>query len=397
MELIEGAVKEYDWGSLTAIPDLLGRPPTGEPWAELWFGAHPASPSTVGSRAEPLDRLIAADPVAALGAEVAARYGRLPFLFKVLAAAEPLSLQAHPSASNAEAGFEREEALGIPLDDPQRMFRDRSAKPELVCALSAFEALCGFREPRRTAALLDTLDTPGLDPLRHRVEGTLDGLIGAAPPASQMRDLLGWLLGLDRSAAAALAGSVTEACASSLADDGWSGARAAVAGLGARHPGDAAVVAALLLNHVVLAPGEALFLDPGCLHAYLGGTAVELMADSDNVVRAGLTSKHVDPATLLEIVDGAPGPALVQHPEPVAGGVTTYVTPAAEFCLRRLDVDGSLAVPAGPAVLLCTGGCVDANGLTLDRGAAAWSGAGEPELALAGHGTVFCATVGNQG
>ena len=386
MELIEGAVRNYDWGSLTAIPDLLGRPATGEPWAEVWFGAHPAGPAAVGARAEPLDRLIAADPVTALGPALASRYGRLPFLLKILAAAEPLSLQAHPSARQAQAGFEREEAMGIPLDAPQRIFRDRSPKPELICALSGFEALCGFREPQRTAALLDTLETPGLDPLRHRL---------GAPSGSRMRGLLGWLLSLDRPAAAALAESATEACAGSRGDDEWAGLRSAVVALGTRHPGDAAVAVALLLNHVVLAPGEALFLDSGCIHAYLGGTAVELMADSDNVVRGGLTSKHVDAATLVEVVVDDASQAPVHRPEPV-GGIAAYRTPAAEFCLLRADVDGSAELAAGPAVLLCTHGCVEANGVTLDRGAAAWSHALEPRIEIEGRGTVFCATVGDQ-
>ena len=387
MELIEGAVRNYEWGSLTAIPDLLGLPRTGQPWAELWFGAHPASPATVGARGEPLDRVIAADPVAALGPAVAARYGRLPFLLKVLAAATPLSLQAHPSAADAEAGFEREEAMGVPRDAPQRMFRDRSPKPELICALSAFEAFCGFRDPQRTAVLLDTLDSRGLDPLRHRV---------GARSGSEMHDLLEWLLTLDRPAAAALAESAAEACAASCLDDEWSAVRSAVAELGARHPGDAAVVVALLLNHVVLSPGEGLFLDSGCLHAYLGGTAVEVMADSDNVVRGGLTSKHVDAAALVEIVDTAVFFPALQRPEPVEG-VVTYGPPVAEFCLRRVDVDGPSTLEAGPAVLLCVEGCVEANGVTLDRGTAAWSGAVEPQVTLERRGTVFCATVGNQG
>ena len=386
MELIEGVVRDYDWGSPTAIPELLGRPATGEPWAELWLGAHPAAPAEVGARAEPLDRLIAADPVAALGSEVAARYGRLPFLLKVLAAASPLSLQAHPSARDAVAGFEREEAMGIPRDGPQRMFRDRSPKPELICALSDFEALCGFRDPQRTAALLDTLDAPGLDPLRRRIDGL---------PGPQMRDVLAWLLNLEQPAAAALAAAAADACAASRDHDEWSGLRAAVAELGTLHPEDGAVVVALLLNHVVLAPGEALFLDSGCLHAYLGGTAVELMADSDNVLRGGLTSKHVDAAALVEIVDGTAAPAQVQRPEPV-DGVTTYRTPVPEFSLVRVDVDGTSSVAAGPSVLLCTRGCVEAKGLTLDRGAAAWLAAGEPRVVLQGRGTVFCATVGNQ-
>ena len=389
MELIEGVVRRYDWGSRTAIPDLLGRPGDGEPWAELWLGAAPAAPARVGARAEPLDRLIAADPVAALGPAAASRYGRLPFLLKVLAAAAPLSLQAHPSAEHAEAGFAREEALGIPRDGPQRMFRDRSAKPEMVCALSRFEALCGFRDPRRTAALLESLDTPDLDPLRHR----LDGL-----PGSDMRELLRWLLTTEPAACAAMADAAVDACLSaSDHEDEWRGARSAVAELGARHPGDAAVVAALLLNHVVLAPGEALFLDPGCLHAYLGGTAVELMADSDNVVRGGLTSKHVDIVALVEIIDGTAAEEPVQRPQPV-DGIVVYRTPVAEFSLRRVDVGG--ASPAmgppveGPSVLLCTDGCVEAGGLTLDRGGAAWVAAAAPPVVLEGRGTVFCAGLG---
>ncbi len=388
MELIQGVVRHYDWGSRTAIPDLLGRPGDGQPWAELWLGAHPAAPAKVGARAEPLDRLIAADPVATLGPAVASRYGRLPFLLKVLAAAAPLSLQAHPSVEQAEAGFAREEAVGVPRDGPQRMFKDRSAKPELICALSRFEALCGFRDPQRTAALLETLDAPALDPLRRR----LDGL-----PGSQMREVLAWLLTLEPAAAAAMAEATVGACTSASVDaDEWSGVRSAIPELGVHHPGDVAVAAALLLNHVVLAPGEALFLGAGCLHAYLGGTAVELMADSDNVVRAGLTSKHVDPGALLEIVDGAASDVPVQRPQPV-DGVVTYRTPVAEFSLRRLEVAGSLTVAAGPAVLLCINGCVEANGATLDRGTAAWSEAGEPEMALVGRGTVFCATVGTRG
>ena len=386
MELIEGVVRGYDWGSLTAIPDLLGRRTTGEPWAELWLGAHPAAPATVGARAEPLDRLIAADPAAALGPYAAARFGRLPFLLKVLAAAAPLSLQAHPSRAQAEAGFEREEQMGIPPDGPQRMFRDRSHKPELICALSSFEALCGFRDPERTAELLDTLDAPALDPLRLRLSRC---------SRSEMRDLLRWLLTLDGPAAAALAGSAAEACATAAGEDEWSGVRSAVAELAARHRGDGALALALVLNHVVLAPGEALFLDSGCLHAYLGGTAVELMAESDNVVRGGLTSKHVDVAALVEIVDGTAAEAPVQRPEPV-DGVVTYHAPVPEFSLRRVEVDGSSTVAAGPSLLLCTDGRVDANGLTLDSGAAAWVGAGEPRVVLDGRGTVFCAGVGGE-
>lgn len=387
MELIEGAVRNYDWGSLTAIPDLLGRPATGEPWAELWFGAHPSAPAAVGARAEPLDRLIAADPVAALGPAVASRYGRLPFLLKVLAAAAPLSLQAHPSAEQAEAGFEREEAMGVPPDAPQRMFRDRSGKPEMVCALTRFEALCGFRDPARTAALLDTIGTPALDPVRRRM---------GDHSASGRRDLLRWLLTLDESDAAAMVEPVTEACRTRDVTDGWTGVTAAVARLGARFGGDGGVIVALLLNHVVLEPGDALFLGAGRLHAYLGGMALEVMAESDNVVRGGLTSKHVDLDALLDVVDTASADVEVQRPAPT-GGVAAYRAPAAEFSLTRIDVDGSVPAGLGPAVLVCTAGEADGGGVTLDRGAAAWVGASEAPVVLTGRATVFRVGVGRDG
>ena len=385
MELIEGVVRHYDWGSRTAIPDLLGRPGDGEPWAELWLGAAPAAPARVGARAEPLDRLIAADPVAALGPAAASRYGRLPFLLKVLAAAAPLSLQAHPSAEHAEAGFAREEALGIPRDGPQRMFKDRSHKPEMVCALSTFEAFSGFRRPASTAALLATIDTAALDQVRRRL--TRDWRQGR-------RDLLRRLLTRGPFETAGMVEEVRRACLAAPAADEWSGVRAAVADLAARHPGDGGVVVALLLNHVVLQPGEALFLPAGTLHAYIRGTALEVMAESDNVVRGGLTTKHVDVGALLEVVDLSAGEARVQRPG-VVDGVAEYAAPADEFSLRRIEVDGAAAAGPGPAVLLCTEGCAEAGGVVLERGAAAWVAAGDTPPVLHGRATVYRVGVGD--
>ena len=384
MRLIEGAVRRYDWGSRTAIPDLVGAPATGEPWAELWLGAHPVAPAVAGPEAEPLDRLIAADPVAALGRGVAARFGRLPFLAKVLAAAAPLSLQAHPSTVQARAGFDREEASGVPLDAPERMFRDRSHKPEMVCALSRFEAFSGFRDPARTAALLETVDTAALDAVRRR--------LGRGSPEAR-RGLMRWLLTLDPSDAARLVEQVAQGCLAA-ADDEWSGTRAAVADLAARHRRDGAVVVALLLNHVVLEPGEALFVAAGNLHAYLGGMALEVMAESDNVVRGGLTAKHVDVGALLDVMDSSAGEAQTQRPE-VVDGVAEYSAPADEFSLRRIEVDGAASAGSGPAVLLCTEGCAEAGPVVLDRGAAAWIAAADPPPELRGRATVYRVGVGD--
>ena len=382
MEQLEGAIRKYDWGSTSSIPSLLGCAEDGKPWAELWLGAHPSAPSVVGESRTPLDELIAADPAAQLGTAVTDRFGSLPFLFKVLAAAAPLSLQAHPSVPQAEAGYAREDAAGIPIDAPNRSFRDRFHKPELICALTDFHALCGFRDPVATLDVLATIDTAALDPIRDRL-AVFSDVDGLGP-------LLEYLLTLPATDAAALVAPVVAACGVP-GSDRHADVRAMAAALGERYPGDAGVVTALLLNLVHLKPGEALFLGAGSLHAYLGGTGVEIMANSDNVLRGGLTTKHIDIPTLLEVVDARPIEPVVQRPALVRG-IASYDTPVPEFLLDRLDLDGSATV-SGPAILLCTDGAVDAGSFSLERGAAAWLPAGDGIVELRGRGTVYRAGV----
>ena len=346
MVLIDGAIKNYDWGSATAIPELLGREATGEPVAELWFGAHPSGPAVLRGSGIPLDEHIGADPVAALGAAVADEFDSLPFLLKVLASAAPLSLQTHPSSDQARAGFEREESLGIDRDGENRCFRDRRHKPELICALSEFSALCGFRQPAESIELLATIPTEALDPVRAQLT--------ADPSPEGFRGLLQCLLSQSRESTVDLVGSVVAACLreSSLP---FAAEREMVVGLGRRYRDDPAVVIALLLNLVTLQPGEAIFFGPGNLHAYLRGTGVELMANSDNVVRAGLTSKHVDTSTLLDVVTTMPIAVDVQRPSAV-DGVVRYHSAAPEFSLQRIDLNGEVEIEPGPAILLCVSG-----------------------------------------
>ena len=382
MQQLEGAIRKYDWGSTSSIPSLLGCAEDGKPWAELWLGAHPSAPSVVGETRTPLDELIAADPAAQLGTAVTDRFGSLPFLFKVLAAAAPLSLQAHPSVPQAEAGYAREDAAGIPIDAPNRSFRDRFHKPELICALTDFHALCGFRDPVATLDVLATIDTAALDPIRDRL-AVFSDVDGLGP-------LLEYLLTLPATDATALVAPVVAACGVP-GSDRHADVRAMAAALGERYPGDAGVVTALLLNLVHLKPGEALFLGAGNLHAYLGGTGVEIMANSDNVLRGGLTTKHIDIPTLLEVVDARPIEPVVQRPALVRG-IASYDTPVPEFLLDRLDLDGSATV-SGPAILLCTDGAVDAGSFSLERGAAAWLPAGDGIVELRGRGTVYRAGV----
>jgi mannose-6-phosphate isomerase len=309
----------------------------------------------VDGRRVSLAELVAKDPEAILGARVLARFGpRLPFLAKLLAAATPLSLQAHPDAAQAQAGFAREHALGIPQGSERRCYPDASHKPELLCALEPFEALCGFRPPEAILALAERL---GARDLADLVRAALDG---PEPRAA----LLGGLLRLEPMRRGALVAEAAEA-APALADPGL----AWIPRLARLHPGDAGALAPLFLEHVVLAPGEALFLPAGELHGYLGGFAVEVMASSDNVLRGGLTSKHIDVEELLRILRFEPRPLRPLHPDPDPSGALRYFTPAEEFELSRVCVGpGQVFAPAGDRgveILQCTRGEVrvtDAGG-----------------------------------
>ena len=392
MDRLVGTVQRYAWGDPAFIPRLQGRPVTGEPEAELWFGAHPVAPSRLAGSGAALDQLVAADPEAVLGPAVARRFGRFPFLLKVLAAGQPLSIQAHPSLAQARTGYRREEAAGIAWDSPQRTYRDDNHKPELLAALTPFEAKCGFRPLDDTRRLVDLVvsagPTPALAELRSRLAGAPTGTAPAAPvgsgggagaaPAGASDDravvaaVVGWLLGLPAGAAGPLVADVVAACEKILAGSvpaeaerfepelRWTGR------LDRHHPGDVGVVVALLLNHVVLAPGEAVYLEAGNLHAYLRGAGVEVMANSDNVVRGGLTTKHVDAPELASILDTAPAPAPVQPP---GGAWHRYRVPTPEFALSRAEgtpggpADGeAVAAPAGPEIVLVTEGTVTVAG-----------------------------------
>ncbi len=375
MDRLVGSVQRYAWGDPAFIPRLQGRPATGDPEAELWFGAHPVAPSHLARSGVALDELVLAKGEAVLGPAVARRFGRFPFLVKVLAAAEPLSIQAHPSLAQARAGHQREEAAGIAWDSPRRTYRDDNHKPELLAALTGFEAKCGVRPVDDSRHLVDLLvsaaPTPALAELRSRLDGSPYGSVGS-PAGSGDRPVVagvvGWLLGLAPTDARPLVADVVAACDKLLAGSVAAEAapfEAEIRWTGRLHhhyPGDAGVVVALLLNHVVLAPGEAVYLAAGNLHAYLRGAGVEVMANSDNVVRGGLTAKHVDAAELVTILDAAPGPAPVQVP---SGPRHRYRVPAPEFALTRLSgaPGGPAGVeaidePAGPEIVLVTEGRV---------------------------------------
>ncbi|MFD9909358.1 mannose-6-phosphate isomerase, class I [Streptomyces sp. NPDC059063] len=381
MDRLTNTIRPYAWGSTTAIAGLLGVEPTGEPQAEMWMGAHPGAPSR--TERGPLNEVIDEDPRRELGARAADKFGpRLPFLLKILAAGAPLSLQVHPNLEQAREGYEDEERRGVPVDAPHRNYKDANHKPELICALTPFDGLCGFRAPAEAADLLDGL---GVDSLKPYVD-----LLRAKPEDAALREVLTAVLTADREEMAA---TVTETTA---AAERLGGAYAPYADAARHFPGDPGVIAAMLLNYVQLQPGEALYLGAGVPHAYLNGMGVEIMANSDNVLRCGLTPKHVDVPELLRIVRFEATDPGVLRPEAASDGEEVYETPIDEFRLSRFVLPEGGAphdLTAGtPQILLCTAGAVRTGGLDLTPGQSAFVPAGE-QADVSGSGTLFRATV----
>ena len=407
MHLLRGAVRTYAWGSRTAIAEFTGAPsPTPHPEAELWFGAHPHDPAWLQTDdgEHSLLEALRADPDGELGPVLRGRFGdTLPFLLKVLAADEPLSLQAHPSTEQAVEGFAREDRQGIPVSAPIRNYRDRSHKPELLVALGPFEALAGFRPAARTVELMQAIAPGVLQPFIHLLSGQSD--------ADGLRALFTtWITcpqpDLDKLVPAVLDGAITYVRSGAHEFDAEA---RTVLELGERYPGDAGVLCSLLLNRVTLAPGEGIYLPAGNLHAYLQGVGIEVMANSDNVLRGGLTPKHVDVPELLRVLDFRPAHDVVVRPESFRDGAElVYDTPAPEFEVSVLQIDGELLghevdAPTrhdGPQILLCTEGAATVHAKTsavvLERGAAAWVGADDGPIRLDARQTtrLFRVTVG---
>jgi len=401
VDLLGNTVQPYAWGSRTAIAELLGEPsPSAGPQAELWMGAHPSAPSvlTRDGVTVTLTSAIANAPALELGERVARRFGgRLPFLLKVLAAEKALSVQLHPSRAQAEEGFAREEAQGVPRNSRERVYVDDWPKPEILCALTPFEVLAGLRPGEQAAEVLDGLGLPELKELAA-------GLISDPSPrgvAHALTKLLTW----PELSRAALVGAVVEAAGVEAGKGGpHAAAYEAVVRMNADHPGDIGLVCSLLMNHRVLEPGQALFMAEGGVHAYIKGVGIELLANSDNVIRAGLTPKHIDVPELVRVLD--PEVAVpVLTARQAAPGIEVFDTPVPEFRLSRLSLaDGAaLTVPGdgGPRVLLCLDGeasvsCgTEPDGrLVLARGQSCFISAADTNVLLTGAGSFFLAETG---
>ena len=400
---LENVLRPYAWGSPTAIAELLGRPASGGPEAELWIGAHPDSPSVAltpaaggAGRHAPeahdggrlaLDTLIAGDPEHCLGSASVATFGpRLPFLLKVLAAETPLSLQVHPTLDQAREGFAREEAAGVDSAAPERNYKDAFHKPEMIFALTPFEALCGFRPAAESRAVfvhvaacfdLAGLELPPLVPL------LLEDLAQPDEPAA-LRSAFERLIagGEDVSHATAM---IVAALVSGAPMGPHVAELTTVVNLNNDYPGDPGVLISLLLNRISLAPGEAVYLPAGNVHAYLHGLGIEVMASSDNVLRGGLTPKFVDVPELLKTVAFEAVAVPMLAAETTMLGQEIFRPPFREFQLQRIELaPGAEPVPlaqSGAAVVIVTGGSVRLDSpkgeLRLERGASAFLPAAE--------------------
>ena len=392
----------YSWGSVNGLSEVLGiANETGGPQAEIWMGAHPKAPSTLilpeGRRS--LDEMIASDPLRMLGPDVASRYrNRIPFLFKALSAAKPLSIQVHPAARKAARGFEKENQAGIALDAPERNYRDANYKPELSVALTHFEVLVGFRPPEEITAFGRLIDSSSYRRLIDRLEKG-----GGRMELSVFFYSLMTLPGEPR------LGLIDAACetakrrlAEGGADEAETTAWRWVLELERLRPGDIGVLAPLVFNILELEPGEGIFITPGQPHAYLGGTALEIMANSDNVIRCALTEKHVDIAEFISILGFEAGRPAKAETTRSAPGVDRFNCDIPEFSLTRVDAASRPSfVVKGPEILLCTEGRVSVRSEErvheLERGSSVFVCASADQWTGGGSGILWRAAVGEIG
>jgi len=401
---IENSPRNYAWGSVHAIAELCGRPESGKPEAELWFGAHPGSPSRIvnveqASGARDLAEWISLDSSTVLGAATS-----FPFLLKVLAAETALSIQVHPSMSQAKTGFARENDAGIPLDAPDRNYRDASHKPELIfCVSETFDALCGMREVSQASQAIrgfvregDALDLP-TDELA-KLADLVDEKQG------DVADVVALLLEPHSARAAAIVAQLVAIASVAEPTSDIDRDASAVRLLSAQYPDDSGIAVALLMNRVQLRRGEALYVDHGIMHAYLAGLGIEIMAASDNVLRGGLTSKHIDVAELLSVGIFRPSQPVILPAKKLAPGVDLFAPGVPEFELVHVRVTESDDVAElridGPAIALCVGGQARIAGTStstaadMHRGSAIFITPDEQSVRISGRAEIFIARPG---
>lgn len=413
MYRLSNPLQNYAWGSQSAMYSAFGWEPDGAPAAELWLGAHPSAPSLarpadvvpeswLDYRCTPLDssnssgvsliELIRSDPQFMVGEAVDEEYGpRLPYLLKILAADQPLSLQVHPKPHIARAGFARENAAGLALDSADRNYRDDQHKPEMIVALTPFEGLSGFRRPQRILELLEGVAGETIAKMR--------GSLAASPTARGVEQAFTQALQLRGTDCVRELAESRESIEKIVSEHEALGMRVSRGHLTAldlfeRYPTDPGALVSMMLNRFSLEPGKAVYLQAGQVHAYLNGLGIEIMASSDNVLRAGLTPKRVDIPELLRCTDFAPAPATKPALRAGTGGLTEYRAGVREFALVHGRVEGSAIMPHnGPRIVMCLEGSLEISGVlgtlgTLRAGQSAFVPHGVGNLGFRGAGSL---------
>ena len=365
---ISGDTKGYDWGSRDLIPNYFGLEPSGAPIAEIWFGTHPLGESQLIQSEQSLSEHIGS---------------RLSFLVKILSAERALSIQVHPNSAQAKDGFDLEQARGIPVDDPKRNYKDLSHKPEALVALTQFRALCGFR-PK--AELIQVFSDFG------KTEAEFETLAQKLAAGTELSEVFETLISSKE-----LAKRVLKTVASEQSDPLAASARDLIERLLTQFPDDTGALVAIMLNEVSLEPGEAIYLPAGNIHAYLSGLGIEVMAASDNVLRSGLTSKHVDVPEVLKLADFSELAEPKVRPKKLAEGLVEYPVECKEFRIYKAEVSGKnlladLDLPAS-AIVVCTAGEVAVSTSLDEREVLSKSevvfASEAKKLSLSGSGTVF--------
>ena len=396
ISLLKNTIQEYAWGSHTAIPELMEKPsPSKKPQAELWMGAHPKAPSLVNidDRWVSLEEVIRADSLAVLGKPVSEKFNnRLPFLFKILAADQPLSIQAHPNLSLAKAGFEKENSLGIPVEAAHRNYKDDNHKPECICALTTFWALNGFRSIQEILSGVKQCCPEGLKKEREQLERN--------PTDDGLKRFFETLMVLDHEKKETVIAEAVRVADDLRAEDvkyDW------MIRLYQAYPSDIGVISPVILNLIVLQPGQAMFLPDGQLHAYLNGLGAELMANSDNVLRGGLTPKHVDVPELLKVLRFKQSKISIHSPDPEHESEYAYPCDAEEFVLSVISIKKGGAYQSrelrGVEILLCAEGSAEIKSaieevpITLNQGASALVPAAAGQYRITGEAKIYKAAV----
>lgn len=395
IKLLENPILDYAWGSKEKIQSLIGAEAGGKPMAEMWMGAHPKAPSRVliNGTWQSLDAVIGENPESILGKSVAERFSnQLPFLFKVLATEKPLSAQVHPNREQAREGYARENKLGIPMDAPDRNYKDSNQKPEILCALTPFQGLQGFRPIEQMLTLIDRLSL-------STIRGELNRL-REQPDSHGLKAFFSSLMTMDMTRRKEI---VAEAAGSAAEKTGEDNAFYWVAELNKEYPEDMGILLPLMLNLIQLEPGEAVYLPAGELHAYLHGFGIELMANSDNVLRGGLTPKHMDIPELLKIIRFDPKPVQKVTTSERGGCQTIFQTPAREFILSIISVDDDRPFSSNKHrsvdILICLSGKATAEdlggieSLSVTRGQSFIVPSAVSQYGIQGNATFYMASV----